>query len=404
MSSLIYILSGTGHRVRKVLFGSLRTALPYLFSMLWPLIVIWLFGKSYWGDCVDALLIVNVITLIVGWGTGKHLLKKFDLLPANINDAWLENLHNRFAILACFILLVIFSPFSLLMKIGILMLIIGKYFYVTYEPVIEYKHRYGIAIGAEMIGFISGFSMLYIINKEIANEHIIFSMGVGELVRNVLLIILMKDVKIQMRFRFFRPGFYIQAYPFFMLSFASIFIHMVDRVFVYTNFNNEIKAEYQIYMNFLLFLISFPNFLLMPFFKNYYKSKIQLSSGNHILLIVLGALITPFFLWLVWLLCKHFYQFDVSWNFLITGMLFVFPSFIYYPFTLRLISRNKQLGLSFVMFILSVLLVFLCYYMIDVYGLSGALYAATIGQWGLLVMILILNMQEQSERKIKFIK
>lgn len=404
MSSLIYIFQGSGRRTQTVLTDMLRTALPYFFTMLWPFIVVNLFGKAYWGDCVDALLIINVITLITDWGSKKYLLKRFDLTPNELSEAWHESIYTRLLILICFLLLILISPFSSVMKTGICILITSRFIYATYEAIIKYKHRHLIAIVAELIGFLSGLIILLLLKVEISNEYIIFSMAIGEIVRNIILIIFIKDITFRIGLRYFQPTYLTQAYPFFMLAFTSSLIHVVDRVFVYTTFSNEIKSEYQIYMNFLLFMISLPNFLLMPYFKNYYKSKLILTRTNHSVLIVIGTILMPLSLWIIWFLCKCLYQFDVSNHFLFIGALFIFPSFIYYPFTIHLIARNKQLEIAFSTLIISAFLAFLCNYLIQIYGVTGALYTATTGQWLLMGFIVTLYILHLSEKKIKFIK
>lgn len=138
MHSQSHIFQNTPKIMLLILVSTLQTALPYFFSMAWPYVIFTLFSKATWGECVDTLLIVNLTSFILGWGTRKHMLKKFDLMSGKINDSWLENIHSRTLLYIIFLSYSLFRLFSLL-KAGVLLMITGKFIYESYEPLIEYK-------------------------------------------------------------------------------------------------------------------------------------------------------------------------------------------------------------------------------------------------------------------------
>lgn len=404
MSSQTHIFQSTQKRITLVSIGILRTALPYFFSMAWPFVIFKLFNKATWGECVDTLLIVNLISLILGWGTKKHMLKKFDLMPGRISDSWLENTHSRALLFLPFFFFILISPFSWVMKAGILLLLIGKFTYESYEPLIEYKDKYTEAIVAEIIGFAAGFSLVIFMMDTINFEWIIFSMGMGELFRALSLVVSIREVKYKLSIRYVNLNFFIQAYPFFMIGFSTLLMFIADRVFVYINFNNIIKAEYQIFMNFLIFVISVPNLLLIPFFKNYYKSRIKINQYLQMTIILFGVILTPVIIYTVSILCHYIYSIDIPFSFIAAGMLYIFPSFVYTPYILKLTNKNRHLYIASVTFIAAITVGLACSYLVRIKGVNGALMGAAIGQWILMAMIIIMDFQNLSEKKIKLIK
>lgn len=406
MNLQIQLFKNTRKQIILVSIGTLRTALPYFFSMAWPFVIFELLGKETWGECVDTLLLVNLIAHMLGWGTKKHLLKKFDLMPNKINESWLENTHTRALLWIPFAFFILISPFSWLMKAGILLMITGKSTYESYEPLIEYKQKYSQAIIAEIIGFTIGFSLILNIYQKnfMSYEWIILSMGVAELLRALVLLISIREIKYKLSFRYINLNFFIQAYPYFIVGFATLLLFIADRVFVYITFNNTIKAEYQIFMNFLIFVVSVPTLLLIPFFKNYYKSRIKIDEKLQLSIILLGILLTPIIMFSIYISCKYIYSIHLTLSFIVAGMFYIFPSFIYTPYILKFINKNKHMNIAIVTIIAAVSVALSCSYLVKINGVSGGLTGAAMGQWILMLLMIVLDFQSQSEKKIKLIK
>ncbi len=404
MSLQTNIIQTTQKRIILVSISLLRTALPYFFSMAWPYFVFILLGKDMWGKCVDTLLIIHLTALIIGWGTQKYMLKKFDLFPLKINQSWLENIHTRFLLAIPFYFLFIISPYSLFMKIGILLTLTGKFIYESYEPLIEYKQKYLHAIISEILGFGIGFNLFIYQIDHIDFEWIIFFKGISEIIRGGVLIAIFPEINYRFNLKYFNLNYIIQAYPYFMVGFSNILLYIADRVFVYINFNNIIKAEYQIFMNFLMFIISVPNLLLIPFFKNYYKSRIKITQYLQMNIILWGVILTPIIIYIVSILCRYIYSIDISFNFIVTGMLFIFPTFVYSTYVLKLMSKNKHLNIAIATIIAAAAVALACSYLVKIKGVQGALIGAAMGQWILMGIIVIIDFQNQSEKKIKLIK
>ncbi|MCX7744857.1 MAG: hypothetical protein N2167_09885 [Flavobacteriales bacterium] len=406
MNSQAQIFKNTQKRIILVSIGTLRTALPYFFSMAWPFVIFELMNKGTWGECVDTLLIVNLIAHILGWGTKKHLLKKFDLMPDKISESWLENIHSRTLLWVPFSFFILISPFSFLMKIGILLMLTGKCTYESYEPLIEYKEKYTHAIIAELIGFTVGFSLIISIYQKnfMSYEWVILCMGLGEFFRAFVLIFSFREIKYKINVRYINLNFFIQAYSYFIMGFATLLLYIADRVFVYISFSNIVKAEYQIFMNFLIFVVSVPNLLLIPFFKNYYKSRIKIDKKLQLSITLLGVTLTPAIIYSIYVACRYIYSIELSLSFILAGIFYIFPTFIYTPYALKLINKNKYINIAIVTFIAAASVALACSYLVKIKGVIGGLIGAAMGQWILMILIIVLDFQSQSEKKIKLIK
>jgi hypothetical protein len=372
--------------------------------MAWPYLIFIILGKDMWGRCVDTLLIIYLSSLIIGWGTQKYMLKKFDLFPLKINESWLENVNTRLFILIPFYFLFIVSPYSSFMKAAILLNLTGRFIYESYEPLIEYKQKYLHAIISEILGFGIGFNLLIYQVHHMDFEWIIFCKGISEIIRGGVLIAIFPEINYKFSLKYFNFNYIIQAYPYFMIGFSNILLFIADRVFVYMNFNNIIKAEYQIFMNFLIFIITVPNLLLIPFFKNYYKSRIKINLNLQMNIILLGVILTPVIIYTVTILCRYIYSIELPVSFIVTGMLFIFPTFVYSTYVLKLLNKNKHLNIASATIIAAAAVALACSYLVKIKGVQGALMGAAMGQWILMGIILIIDFQNQSEKKIKLIK
>jgi|GEM_PF-3894549 len=401
---LFITLFKSGRKLWPAMVSLARASLPSLFSMLWPLITIIFFGKRLWGECVDGWLYFQLTSLFISWGNRQYLLKKFDLMPRRMNESFSESFYSRSMLFGVFMIFAICSPFGWKFKLAASIYTIGRFINNSFDPVIEYKRKYFSAILAEVLGFIKGAALVYSVRGDISPSTILLCLSLGELVKAILILLLVRDIRLRFSWSYFNFNYYIQSFPFFIYAFAVMVVYLVDRMYVYSRFAPEDKAFYQILMNMLIFILAVPGFLLVPFLKNYYRGKVLLTANIRFSIFIGGFTILPVLIIISYLLITYLYGFPLNWQYVVLSVFFCFPAFVYSPIFYYLVGKNQQFVIATSCFVVSLFLLMLCPYLIDKYGLEGALFTASLGQWGLMVSSLIIYFQERSAKKIRLIK
>lgn len=398
------ILFKSGQKLKPVLFSSIKSAVPFLFVAAWPLLAIRVFGQEFWGKCVDIWLYFFITSLFISWGNRQHLLKKFNLYSFKKDISFSENFFSRLLLYLVFLLFGVFSPFDLITKFAIIFYTTGRFITKSYEPVIEYYQRFKELLYLEVFGFLTGTILIVVYQKIMTPSYFLFFISIGELLKALLLMIVVKDIKLKFSFHSFKLDYYIQSFPVFVYSLALVVLCLVDRIYVYVNFTDHEKAFYQVFMTFLVNILSFPGYLLTPFIKNVYKGKIRLNANIRFNVFVGGLTFLPLLLMVNHLIMVYIFGFSVNFFYLILGFFFCFPSFVYGPVFYFLVGKNQQFDIAIAAILITIIQLLICPYFIGVYQLYGAMITAIIGQWLMMVASMYLYFQEKNAKKIKLIK
>lgn len=394
----------SGQRAWPALYLLMRAALSSFFSMLWSLLAVLFFGQKFWGACVDGWLYFFATSVFISWGNNQYLLKKFNLMPNQVSESFSESFFSRSLLFGIFILFALFAPVDWTYRMAIVLFTFGRFVVFSYQPVIEYRNKYVIAFVSELIGFIAGAIMMYTTRAAMSPGVFMLSVAIAEMVKAAVLLIGVKNVRLMTGLRYFNLGYYIQSFPFFIYGLALVLVCLVDRIYVYAEFKPEDKAFYQVFMNMLVYSLSVPRFLIIPFLKNYYRGKIRLNSNIRFGVLVGGFTLLPLMLVVVYMVCKYLFGFQFSADYMLLAFFFCLPAFIYAPVLYYLVGKNQHFDIAVAAAIITVVQLLTCPALMQRYGLQGAVLTAVLGQWLLMVASLFLYFQEKNAKKIKLIK
>jgi len=344
-------------------------------------LVIRLNSSALWGGFVEMMVVLHLLTHIAGWGNKEYLLREFSRHPTQIREAWQNSLVSRllfYSLLSVIILLIPNgSVWAILWGLGIVLT-------QSFDVLIIYRKDFIFVIITELATI--GLLTLSIITQG-------SNLSVAALTTLFALVTLLKAVIFFWRFRSvlfpFRLhvdlSYFRLAGPFFVLGFSGILASRVDLYTVSMLLNEQNVAEYQVFINLMLYLQALSAYILLPYIKNLYRlpdasiSKIAYRLFAMGIVILIPAIVGAYGLLIA------LYDIHYSAHFMLLGGLFVLPIYGYIPLIHRLykndatrvvlISNLVGAGANFILNLL----------LLGVLGITGALLASALVQWGMLV-------------------
>jgi O-antigen/teichoic acid export membrane protein len=126
-------------------------------------------------------------------------------------------------------------------------------------------------------------------------------------------------------------AYFRRAFAFFALGFTGLLQSRIDLYLVGLFLPKSMVGQYQVLMNFLLYLQALSNFVLGPFVKNLYRLSYRSILSLSLRLLALGALLCPLGLLLIDVVLRVYYGFDLPPIFFGLGGAVALPIYFYLP-------------------------------------------------------------------------
>lgn len=367
-------------RLSTVLQNSAYSLLVPILNITVSFLVIRLNSRELWGGFVEMMVILHLLTHIAGWGNKAYLLREFSRHPAQINQIWGRSLVSRLALYVPISILLLLIPngstWAIAWGLGIMVS-------QSFEVLIVYRKDFTFAIATELMSI--GVLVAGIITQE--SDLTILSLttlfAAVTLVKATLFFWRYSEIALPLNLTI-DLNYFRLAGPFFVLGFSGILASRIDLYTVSALMHEQAVAEYQVFINLMLYLQALSAYILLPFIKNLYRmpdaSIVRLSYRLFGLgLLILGPAMMGTYGLLILL-----YDIQYSATFMLLGGLFVLPIYGYIPLIHRLykndatrvvlVSNLVGAGTNFVLNLL----------LIGVMGIAGALLASAVVQWGMM--------------------
>jgi hypothetical protein len=391
-------------KVTSVVLEAVRTFSGPIFQPVWPLLAIYTVDIDLWGKAVDVWFFASLATIILSWGSNQYLQKRFASFPNKIYDTFVESFYSRLPLLLIFLIFLAFSPYDPIICISYMLLFTGKYINQSFETLYVYEKNDWKSVLANVIGLGIGIAYYFIRLEEMTVIYLIFAIGLSEIAKSAVHLLLNFKVFIKGKVDNINLEMYLITYNFFIYSFSMILILTIDRFFIYTRFDASDKAMYQIFMNFMVFVISLPNFITKYYHNRDKRSKIKVDNSLRMKVLLIGTMVNAAAIYASYLICIHVFLLNVSPSFLAAGLLFAFPSTLYTPLVIYFNNKNNIGLLSRCAAGVAIAMLTSCIFFIKSFGLIGGLYCCILGQWIFMFLVTILYEQDQISKKIKLIK
>lgn len=363
----------------------LHTAYTFIFpfmTFVLSLITIRVTSTEVWGAFAERLIVIHLLLLLGKWGFRTYLLREFSLHPSAIPKKWAETTSGRLAVLFVCCLIVFFFPGWPLHEKGWLFVwLVAGYAYQAFDPFVVFFKRFTYPLLTEFILITLAGSYLIATDQAISVELLIKVFALATLVRVFCYGFFFRKYLDRQRAHYkFNLSLLTYISPFLAIGMISLISSRADMYSVAYLMEDEQLGVYHIFMSYLLIGQAGARLIVVPFEKSIYRATRRLMASALKLMVGLGVVITLIWTICVWLIITVGYDMHLppSWYFL--SPFLNFPVYIYYLIMIRLLKKQLQRTV-FVINAIGVLVnTGLCFLLIPIAGLMGAMIAAAISQ------------------------
>ncbi len=344
-------------------------------------LVIRLASKDLWGQFVSWLITAQLIVHVLAWGNKDYLLRQFSQYPNRIATTWRRVFLVRGVFLCAISLLLSLTPDGWLLVLWIIPLFIAQ----SFEVMIVFRRHFAFAVITEMC--LTVMMLIAILTGDDITQTKLFA---------VFILSAWARAGVY-GWRYWRnfvspnmgtSGVYFAyfrlALPFFLLGLSGMLASRIDLYTLSAIAEKSDVASYQVVINLLLYVQAGANFILIPFVKTLYRLDEQAIRKIATRLFLFGCIAIPPIILLLSGLVLVVYDLTYPVLFWVMGGLFALPIFAYLPLIHRLYGLDAQryvlwvnLGGAAVNGVLNLML-------IPPMGITGALLASALCQWGML--------------------
>lgn len=372
----------------------LHTAYTFIFpfmTFVLSLITIRATSTAVWGAFAERLIVVHLLLLLGKWGFRTYLLREFSLHPSEISKKWAETTSGRLGVLLVCCLIVLFFPgWPLHEKVWLLIWVIAGYAYQAFDPFVVYFKRFLKPLVTEFILIAIAAGYLLFTGKETGVEDLIMVFTLTTLVRVFCYGYFFRSLLDSNRKHYtFNVSLLKYILPFLAIGMVSLISSRADMYSVAYLLGEEELGVYHIFMSYLLIGQAGARLIVVPFEKSIYRATPRLMKSAIRLMLLLGIGITIFWTACVWVIITIGYGMDLPFSYYLLSPLLNFPVYIYYLIMIRLLKRQLQRTV----FVINAISVFvnvgLCFLLVPLAGLKGAMIAASISQLTMTIAYMI---------------
>ncbi|MCO6450272.1 MAG: polysaccharide biosynthesis C-terminal domain-containing protein [Caldilineales bacterium] len=322
-------------------------AQPFL-NILISLAVVRLAGVELWGGFVDALIIVQLAAMIVGWGNKEYLMRTASRQPTALTKAWRTSFMTRMLLLLPVPLALALLGWSPQQYVLGLVWTIALALAQSFEMLILYRRAFVFALIVEIAT--TGLVLLAInaVGPTISVIQLMLMFTVAAVIKTIVYGLrfradILGRLENQDGWRaYVQPAFFRAAFPFFLLGFSGMMQSRIDLYSVSYFLSPTDVGTYQVYINLLLYVQSLAAFVLIPFTKSLYRLDYDAIGRISNRLFIFGfVLMWPMLVGLYGIL-TYLYHITLSPGFYVLAVFYVLPIFYYLPTIYALYKAEQQ--------------------------------------------------------------
>ena len=165
----------------------------------------------------------------------------------------------------------------------------------------------------------------------------------------------------------------------------------IDSYYGTVYFTKTDLSQYQIFIGLVTLIQMGASYAINPFLKTFYrisnKTRARIEKQFYGIGIASGIL----FIGVIYLVIEYLYDFSFSKSSYLLAYLFIATLFVHLVLINQFYKENKQIQVAVIIAITAVLQIILGYFVIKTHQTEGALVIKTLGQWAMIIALLILR-------------
>jgi O-antigen/teichoic acid export membrane protein len=382
--------SSLSRRLGTVVINGASRVISSLSTSVISLVIIQTQSKEVWGSAVQWVLIFDLAFSVISWGSNPYLLREFSLDPKSISQQWSASLVARLPLVATFVLVLIVLPADPVLKVSMLVWALARYTYQLYEPLLLFNRNFGFSLTLEMTSLAVILTLLLVIDSQVTGEIVVTLIAAGmvwkSIVTSVWVFGVMKIARPILALGPPATAFLVASFPFLILTFSAMLQQRMDLYIVAYYLGDGDTAEYQIFINWLIFCQFLAALILNPFAKNIFRVSEAVLRKLERRFMKVGFFLSTLSILGVYVVIRLLYEFDLPPGHYALGYAYIL---VYYFYALRnyeLGKKRKQTTVAVYSFVTSGVNLLLSLALTPSLGTTGALIAATLSQFFLLAL------------------
>ncbi len=368
-------------RLWLIVISSANTLVAPVLNIAVSLLVVRLSAVETWGSFVAVLIIVNLINHLLYWGNREFLLREYSKTPGSIAQIWQQNISSRSVLLLPAFLVAGFLPLSSYGILAAIGWIMAALLLQSFEALVIYSRRFTTSLFIEISGLALLLFGIFALQTDISSELLTFLFAATMAMKALLTILVFRrDILPNFTWAFSKRHI-TAAVPFLILGLSGMLQSRTDLYLVTALMSGSETGFYQILINMLIYLQTIAAFILQPFLKNIFRLPQKALYKLTLRLTAAGMLIVAFAVPLLALFIRWLYQFDITNEHVILGMLFVLPIYVYLPLIYKHYKEERTTQVVIVNLLGIMANAVGTYLLIPSYGISGALAGSAVSQW-----------------------
>ncbi len=356
-----------------------------VFSLIFSAIIIRIHTPALWGEITAYVLMMMVTNRLISWGHKEFLLKTFSIRPKDIAAIWQKNVFSRafLAVIASLGLLLFFREFE--SWASLTFFIVGIFFYRAFDPVTIYLKQFKAALIIEVIGFLGVLAGILIYQQDLTALLYLRMLAASYMIKSLIYIYLYRKDLLPANYFAFNLLQLRQASPYLILTFIGLFGNQINSYSLAILGDDDQLGRFQVLFILFMYVRNGAYFILQPFLKNLLRVNKKTHTAIIRKIFPLGIFLSVLGGVAIAILFPIVYAFGFSWEIYAVGVLYAIPYYLFAVKSINLI-KNSQERLLVIIGLISILTnLVLDVILIPSMGITGALIAAAVGQWVILL-------------------
>ena len=370
-----------------------------VFNLLLSYITIDIYNESLWGDYVQMLLIIQLTSQFLSWGSGDFILRSFSQRPNKIVETWQKACTTRSVLLIPIILILTFTDFHFEEKLFLIAWAILDFIYGLFGALIIYYRKYKIGSIIELTGhiiLILGILTSNNLDIQAFIQIILISLIVklGIQLFNFRKIVF-KRIYYQIDWKFLKLSF-----PFYIFGIISLLQSRVDHYLVAIYLPSSTLGQFHILMRWASLSHLGLTFILLPYIQNIYR--LQQNAINKLILklFLAGILVSILQVFIINFILAEFYQISFDYRIYTCLLVYLIPFYGYYLKIYEFFKKDKQVEMIIITLLTGLVNAVLSIFLVPRLTILGAILASAFAQLFLLFCYFLIGRYKNINKSI----
>ncbi len=356
-------------------------------------------SEAIWGEVVAFLLVINLLNMLLGWGSKTYLLRAISAKPAALAQLWQKDLISRTTLLGGAVLGLLFFYWQNDILFWLILWLSSTFMYRSFNVIYLYTRRFSIPILVESISTLIMVGTLYTSQNNISSLLVIQLYAITALLRSVLYSFLFRQTVFKTHHWQLDCRTLIATFPYFIPGFIGFFQSQIDLYCVAYFLPKKTLGEYQVFVKALMLIFMISRIIVAPFIKNIYRLSDASIQKFHILVLRTGIVASFPFVVGIYIVMSQIYTINFSVIMYILGYFMVIPFFGYVIQTHFLLKYHQQYKIVWVFVTAAVVNLTLNIILIPSYQIIGAMLTTVVVQYLVWIGLSIFAMQIKKDVK-----